>query len=82
MWSAKVYIQRCSSAAAITMINEAREKFLSNQGTKQELESLKAKVIAYLDEEDSIKIDGNEINGKFFFTVGLPIFLDAENNEE
>lgn len=82
LWSAKVYIQRCSSAAAITMINEAREKFLSNQGTKQELESLKAKVIAYLDEEDSIKIDGNEINGKFFFTVGLPIFLDAENNEE
>ena len=82
LWSAKVYIQRCSSAVALTMLNEAREKFLSNQGTQQELEELRKKVIARLDENSSIKIDSSENNGRFFFTVGLPIFLDAENNEE
>ena len=82
LWSAKVYIQRCNSAMAVTMINESREKFLSNQGTKQELETLRKKVITCLDDRSSIKIDSRKINGRFFFTVGLPIFLDAENSDE
>lgn len=82
LWSAKVYIQRCNSAMAVTMINESREKFLSNQGTKQELETLRKKVITCLDDTSSIKIDSSQINGRFFFTVGLPIFLDAENSDE
>ena len=81
LWSAYVYIQRCKSALVMTSINNVREKLLSNLATHEDMTNLLKEVKSLFDVSGEVTIENRESNGKNYFMVGLPIFVNTENKE-
>ena len=82
LWSAYVYIQRCKSALVMTRINNVREKLLSNLAMYEDMTNLLKEVESLFDVSGEVTIENRESNGKNYFMVGLPIFVNTENKED